>query len=107
MTFILFGLIQIKLIIMKQICYFVSYSGGDYEDYYVQPVFITTNEEIAKAWVNKFNAKLPQWKEYCKDLEAKMSELKEPWHYNYELARKVDRIIEIYNASYQKIEFRN
>jgi hypothetical protein len=88
---------------MKEM-YIVQYSVGDWESYTVN-VFVTADEEIAKAYVDKFRAKLKKWKDYYKEmfglgwrhLEGNV----ENKHYN-----RFCQIMETNNAYYLKIELR-
>jgi hypothetical protein len=84
--------------------YIVQYSVGDWESYTVN-VFVTADEEIAKAYVEKFRSKLKKWKDYYEkmfgpgwrhlggDVENK--------HYN-----RFCQIMETNNAYYLKIKLR-
>ena len=42
----------------------VKYSTGSYDDFYTVNVFVTTNEETAQAYCEKFNRILTKWKDY-------------------------------------------
>lgn len=44
--------------------YLVEYSSGQYEDYRTYQIFVTDNEQVAIAYINKFNAILKKWQEY-------------------------------------------
>jgi hypothetical protein len=88
---------------MKEM-YIVQYSVGDWESYTVN-VFVTADEEIAKAYVDKFRAKLKKWKDYYKEmfgpgwrhLEGNV----ENKHYN-----RFCQVMETNNAYYLKIKLR-
>lgn len=92
---------------MKQKYYLVSYSGGAYEDWYTHPVFTTNNEETAKTWVENFNNKLPKLKKYCSELAKILDDADNPLYHNVSLYQKVYNILEIHEAYYKEIEFRN
>lgn len=49
--------------------YLVSYSGGDYDDYYSNVVFVTNNKSTATKYVTKFNGILKRWKKYYEQFE--------------------------------------
>jgi hypothetical protein len=90
---------------MKEM-YLVQYSVGDWDSYTVN-VFVTDDEEVAKAYVEKFRTKLKKWKDYYE----KMFGVDSDWlysdssleskHYN-----RFCQIMEVNNAYYLKIEVR-
>jgi hypothetical protein len=86
--------------------YIVQYSVGDWVSYKVN-VFVTTDEEVAKAYVEKFRAKLKKWTDYYEKIfgeygEWLYSEDKlENKHYN-----RFCQIMETNNAYYLKIKLR-
>jgi hypothetical protein len=90
---------------MKEM-YIVQYSVGDWESYTVN-VFITADEEVAKAYVEKFRTKLKKWKDYYKEMFGAdynffyLEDNVQNKHYN-----RFCQIMETGNAYYLKIEVR-
>jgi hypothetical protein len=86
--------------------YIVQYSVGDWESYTVN-VFVTADEEVAKAYVEKFRSKLKKWKDYYKemfDAESNffcLEDYVQNKHYN-----RFCQIMETGNAYYLKIKLR-
>jgi hypothetical protein len=48
----------------KQYMLVVKYSEGMYDDFCVHDIFATTDEEKAKAYVEKFNRIIEKWQVY-------------------------------------------
>jgi hypothetical protein len=72
--------------------FIVKYSKGDWEGLSEIDIFITENEEYAKAYVEKFNTKLDHWQDYY---ENKCDSISRKWD-----------ILNITGCYYQKIEMR-
>jgi hypothetical protein len=49
--------------------YVVKYSGGECEGRYESIVFATTDKDLAKSYVNKFNTILEKWKCFYRGFE--------------------------------------
>jgi hypothetical protein len=49
--------------------YLVHYSGGYYDDYFVDTIFATPDKSVAEKYVKKFNDMLNKWREYYSQFE--------------------------------------
>ena len=91
---------------MKKI-YLVSYSGGDYDDYYTIIIFATTKKSTAVKYVKKFNSILKKWKNYYSQFEE--NELGFKWikdEYVEQHFNRWDCLRNINNCYYQEITVR-
>ena len=79
--------------------YIVSYSEGDWDDYQVINVFVTHDENKARAWVEKTNRILEHYKEWY-------LENKSPHIMNVETPQRFWDIDNINTAFYTTIEIR-
>ena len=80
--------------------YLVSYSYEEYwEQLQIVDVFTTYDEPTAKAYVDKFNAKLNKWKRHFQPLHV----AEEAWEIDNP---RYWQIMEINKAFYTKIEVR-
>jgi len=89
--------------------FLVKYSSGSYDDWYEIAIFVTQSEDVAKAYVEKFNNLLEKWKPIVeegqnknRDLEYKKSDFSEYCTIGF---RYYD-ITEINEAKYELIEER-
>lgn len=73
----------------------VRYSRGSWDDFVRINVFVTTHEEKAKAYCEKFNRILTKWKEYWNEIEQT--------EYNFD---RWTQVLETNNSYYDKIEIR-
>lgn len=83
------------------IMYIVKYNYGSYDDFTRINVFVTNDEEKAKAYVEKFNAILKKWKEYWKQYENE-----DGWMEDEDKFQKWLRIADMGKAYYCEIEVR-
>jgi hypothetical protein len=82
--------------------YLVYYSSGSYDTAYEWNVFVTADEQMARAYTEKFNHLLDKWKAYCIEniLDTMWDEnSKYDWH-------KWNRIMETSGCTYQMINVR-
>jgi hypothetical protein len=86
----------------KQYMMVVKYSSGSWDDYFVHDVFTTTNEEKAKAYVEKFNRIIEKWHIYW-DTIANDDDFGDDDTFNYD---RYHQITDINRAWYDKIEIR-
>lgn len=79
----------------KKYMWIVRYSRGSWDDFVRINVFVTTDEEKAKAYCEKFNRILTKWKEYWGQIEET--------EYNF---NRWNEVLETNNSYYDKIEIR-
>ena len=97
---------QIKLDNMEK-CYICYYSSGEYDDYWINNIFVTKNKQKASLWVHKFNNILEKWKKYFEKFE------KDGWIEDKYVSDDFDiydrwyTIREINKADFKEIEFRD
>jgi hypothetical protein len=82
--------------------YLVYYSSGSYDTAYEHNVFVTENEEVAIAYITKFNRILQNLKKYY---HQNIEELMWDENEKYDWMRWM-RIMETHRATYQTIEKR-
>ena len=87
--------------------YIVKYTGGCYDDFYTEDVFVTDKKSKATRYVTKFNKMLKKWKEHYKQYESKelgMTWIKDEYvekHFN-----RWDSLKMINNCYWEEIEVR-
>ena len=86
----------------KQYMLVVKYSQGCWDDYCVHNIFETTDEEKAKAYVEKFNRIVEKWHIYW-DTIANDDDFGYDDTFNY---NRYHQITDINRAWYYKIEIR-
>ena len=86
----------------KQYMWIVQHSEGSYDSYCVHDIFATTDEEKAKAYVEKFNRIICKWQDYwetiVKDENWEDNDKYDFWRWN--------QINDMGRAWYDKIEIR-
>jgi hypothetical protein len=86
----------------NQIMYLVSYPTGSYDTYYENLVFVTHDEQLAIAYVEKFNRIRKNLQEYHEEF-VKDKIWDENSQYNW---YRWDRIMDTGAASYTEIDWR-
>jgi hypothetical protein len=87
----------------KQYMLVVKYSEGMYDDFCVHDIFATTDEEKAKAYVEKFNRIIEKWHIYWSTIVNEDDDWVDNDTYNFD---RYHQITEINRAWYDKIEIR-
>lgn len=88
-------------------CYICYYSSGEYDDYWINNIFVTKDLQKARLWVDKFNNILEKWKKYFEKFE------KDGWIEDKYVSGDFDiydrwyTICEINKADFKEIEFRD
>lgn len=73
------------------IMFIVQYSTGCYDDYMRHNIFVTENEEVAKAYVEKHNKVLTKWQKYWEQFENAdhwMEDETRDWNRWYEITNR-------------------
>lgn len=86
----------------NQFIYLVRYSSGCWDNHYKVNIFVTYEEEKAKAYVEKFNTKLAKWKKYWTSLVNE----DDFWEDNSIDFHRYSTVTETNEAFYTKIEIR-
>lgn len=84
--------------------YLVSYSTGSYDDFRINNLFVTENEEYAKKYCEKFNRILNKWRPYFLEVYNNYdweNDENNDSHYD-----KSEVFIEINQCFYNEIEMR-
>ena len=88
--------------------YVVKYSGGSYDDYYTDNIFVTDKKSKATKYVTKFNKLLKKWQkhydQYCDMKFSSMLWLKDE-HIQY--FDRWNKLKNINTAYWEEIEVRN
>lgn len=90
---------------MKAEYYVIQYSTGEYSDYRINDLFITTNELFAEKYCQKFNSIRSKWFEYFNEILNRSCDwTKED---NFWIWERAHYFTQINNCWYNKIELRN
>ena len=87
--------------------YLVKYSGGSYDDWFSEDIFITSKKYKATKYVNKFNRILKKWKEYYSQFED--DKYRFPWIKDEFVDKHFDRwnsLRKINKCYFEEIEVR-
>lgn len=87
--------------------YIVRYSGGSYEDYYANDIFVTVKKSTATKYVTRFNKTLKKWKAYYKQFEEENYGM--PWIKEEHVEKhfhRWNRIRNISNCYWEEIKVR-
>ena len=84
------------------IMWIVKFTTGSYDDFARHNIFVTENEELAKAYVKKHNETLIKWQKYWEQFENAdhwMEDETKDWNRWYEIVNRNE-------AYYDKIDVR-
>ncbi len=86
----------------RLIMWVVKYTTGTYDDFMRHNIFVTKNEELAKAYVEKHNKVLTKWQKYWEQFENEDDWMEDPtkdWNRWYQIVNRNE-------AYYDKIDVR-
>jgi hypothetical protein len=86
----------------RLIMWVVKYTTGTYDDFMRHNIFVTENEELAKAYVEKHNKVLTKWQKYWEQFENEDDWMEDPtkdWNRWYQIVNRNE-------AYYDKIDVR-
>jgi transcription elongation factor GreA-like protein len=82
----------------KEYCYLVYYDYGSHGDYSQVELFVTKDFEVAKKYIDKFNAMLSKWEDYYNKLYIE--------DFSERIGNRFYKLQEINKATITKVEFR-
>ena len=84
---------------MEKELFIVMGSSGEWYDYTRYHFFVTTDEELAQKWVDKYNRILAKWREFYRELNDSVYDEHWGWNRYYDVMNR-------HSAFIEKIELR-